>query len=310
MTNALERLRKWIAAQPMKGASGGGNHTGLDLLAKALDAVETEKQEERERWVEEMKEQQCNYRKAIVAARAEGFARAREMAEGLAKFEADESARKLSEAVRAGKAAAAHGYRARTSAADTIIFGIRAMQDDGAGAGMLFTSADVEAEVSRRINTPETEDFMRAVPLEAAHQQQRWATEHDAGKADGDWFWLLGYLGGKALRPGIPLEKKRHHIISLAAACLNWHRHTQGVGFMRPGIEPPADATRAEGEAFPCCGGSDESPPEHTQDCHTRAPETSRQGEVCSSCFHRWDEHTLSGCQHHRNGSRCECRRS
>jgi hypothetical protein len=26
------------------------------------------------------------------------------------------------------------------------------------------------------------------------------------------------------------------------------------------------------GEGFPCCGGSDETPPEHTQDCHTRQP--------------------------------------
>lgn len=98
------------------------------------------------------------------------------------------------------------------------------------------------------INTPETEDFIRALPLEASHQQGRWGAEHDLGKTDADWFWLLGYLGGKALRPNIMPEKRRHHIISLAAACLNWHRHTLGVGGMRPGIAPPSEMDGLEGE--------------------------------------------------------------
>lgn len=82
-------------------------------------------------------------------------------------------------------------------------------------------------ELEARINMPEVGDFMRGVQLEAAHQQERWGAEHDAGKSDADWFWLLGYLGGKALRPGIEPEKKRHHIVSLGAACLNWFRHAQ-----------------------------------------------------------------------------------
>lgn len=37
MSDAVEKLRQWIARQPMTGASGGGNHTGLDLFAKAVD---------------------------------------------------------------------------------------------------------------------------------------------------------------------------------------------------------------------------------------------------------------------------------
>src|SRR4051812_35584449 len=40
------------------------------------------------------------------------------------------------------------------------------------------------------INTPETADFMAGVPLEAAHQRERWKSEHDAGKTPFDWFWL------------------------------------------------------------------------------------------------------------------------
>ena len=43
-------------------------------------------------------------------------------------------------------------------------------------------------------------------------------------KTPEDWFWLIGYLVGKAIRPDDP-GKRLHHIITTAAACLNWHRH-------------------------------------------------------------------------------------
>lgn len=93
------------------------------------------------------------------------------------------------------------------------------------------------------LNTPEIEDFDKAVPLEAAHQVQRWGTEHDAGKDPEAWFWLVGYLAGKALsalKAG-DLDKAKHHCISTAAALRNWHAHIRsGVTVMRPGIEPPA----------------------------------------------------------------------
>lgn len=83
------------------------------------------------------------------------------------------------------------------------------------------------------VNTPQTEDFVEAVKLEAAHQQLRWGTEHDTGKTDADWFWLVGYLAGKALHKP---EKRLHHIVTTAAALLNWHRHLTGEGRMRLGI--------------------------------------------------------------------------
>jgi hypothetical protein len=38
------------------------------------------------------------------------------------------------------------------------------------------------------LNTPEIEDFDKAVPLEAAHQVLRWSSEHDQGKQPEDWF--------------------------------------------------------------------------------------------------------------------------
>lgn len=99
-------------------------------------------------------------------------------------------------------------------------------------------------ELETLINTPHIDDFFQAVRLEAAHQQERWGTEGDAGKAPEDWFWLLGYLAGKSLaafRSG-DRQKGLHHIISAAAALLNWHRHATGkLTNMRPGIEAPVE---------------------------------------------------------------------
>jgi hypothetical protein len=89
-------------------------------------------------------------------------------------------------------------------------------------------------ELEALINTPHTAEFLEAVRLEAAHQRERWSGEHDAGKTDADWFWLIGYLCGKALyKP----EKQVHHIITTAAALLNWHAAKTGSDTrMRPGI--------------------------------------------------------------------------
>jgi hypothetical protein len=89
------------------------------------------------------------------------------------------------------------------------------------------------------LDTPEIEDFDKAVPLEAAHQVKRWGAEHDEGKEPEDWFWLLGYLAGKALaafKAG-DLAKAKHHTISASAALRNWHAHIRtGESKMRPGI--------------------------------------------------------------------------
>lgn len=96
------------------------------------------------------------------------------------------------------------------------------------------------------LNTPEIEDFDKAVPLESAHQVDRWGAAHDDGKNPEDWFWLVGYLTGKALaalKAG-DLDKAKHHCISTAAALRNWHAHIrQGWTFMRPGIASPDKAS-------------------------------------------------------------------
>lgn len=96
------------------------------------------------------------------------------------------------------------------------------------------------AEIESLLTTPVIDDFMKAVPLEAAHQVERWGVAHDAGKTDADWFWLLGHLAGKAMHPDQPFEKQLHHLITSAAMLLNWYGHKMGARTeMRPGINPP-----------------------------------------------------------------------
>lgn len=88
------------------------------------------------------------------------------------------------------------------------------------------------------LNTPELHDFAAGVVSEAQHQRERFGVDHDAGKEPADWFWLLGYLAGKALRAAVTddTEKALHHCISSAAALANWHAALSGHShFMRPG---------------------------------------------------------------------------
>lgn len=101
--------------------------------------------------------------------------------------------------------------------------------------------AEVE-RLTRLINTPELRDFSEAVNREAAHQRDRWGSAHDAGKTPADWFWLLGYLAGKALHATAAgdIDKALHHTISSAAALANWHAALLGKTDMRPGLGPEA----------------------------------------------------------------------
>jgi hypothetical protein len=105
----------------------------------------------------------------------------------------------------------------------------------------VFLRAEVD-RLKKLINTPEILDFVKAVQIEAVHQRERWGTEQDEGKTAADWFWLLGYLAGKALHSDKvgDHEKLLHHIITTAAACANWHAQVLGKCDMRPGIETPA----------------------------------------------------------------------
>ncbi|CAN5436564.1 hypothetical protein BH10PSE18_BH10PSE18_18770 [soil metagenome] len=89
---------------------------------------------------------------------------------------------------------------------------------------VLVQDAQTAHQLHALINTPQTEDFLSAVRLEAAHQVDRWGDAHARGKSAENWFWLVGYLAGKALRAAVLGDKPKalHHTISSAAACCNW----------------------------------------------------------------------------------------
>ena len=116
---------------------------------------------------------------------------------------------------------------------------------DGAIVGMITRMGAMNGAVAAidiAVNSPETADFMAGVPIEAAHQRERWGANHDAGKTPEDWFWLIGYLAQKALRAqnAGDVDKALHHTISTAAALANWHAAIAGIdNAMRPGIDTP-----------------------------------------------------------------------
>lgn len=118
------------------------------------------------------------------------------------------------------------------------------LEVDGTGDPRLWLgpAADEIDRLHALVNSPVYEPFIKAVNMEAAHQVDRWGTAHDKGKDPADWFWLVGYLAGKALRADIDhdREKALHHTISTAAALLNWHAAILGAdNRMRPGHGEP-----------------------------------------------------------------------
>lgn len=131
---------------------------------------------------------------------------------------------------------------------------IRATIDDMRRSGLRGIVPQDEAlyllsEIDRLtglINTPHTHDFIEAVRLEMPHQRVRWGAEHDAGKTPADWFWLVGYLAGKALHAIVSgnREKAKHHVITTAATLGNWFLAITGESTsMRPGIDPPKEVS-------------------------------------------------------------------
>lgn len=76
------------------------------------------------------------------------------------------------------------------------------------------------------LSRPEIDDFREGIVREAGHQRQRWGTAHDRSKSAENWYWLVGYLAGKALRAAITGDRNKalHHTISAAAALFQWHQ--------------------------------------------------------------------------------------
>lgn len=96
-------------------------------------------------------------------------------------------------------------------------------------------------ELEGLLNTPEIIDFAKAVQLEAAHQRKRWGSEHDAGKTDADWFWLIGYLSGKALHNPPPDDNK--------CGCPTNTEALRALGLRIPAGDAPGAAQSPEGLA-------------------------------------------------------------
>ena len=117
-------------------------------------------------------------------------------------------------------------------------FAITAWNTRAHSAEIAGALAEVE-RLNAIVNTPQANDFLRAVSTEAEHQRQRWGSDHDRGKTPADWFWLVGYLAGKALHAhaASDLTKAEHHVITAAAALANWHMAMFGNTDMCPGID-------------------------------------------------------------------------
>lgn len=72
---------------------------------------------------------------------------------------------------------------------------------------------------------PIVDDFFAGVKAEKEHQRKRWGDVHDRNKTGAEWYWLVGYLAGKALYAMLSGDtyKAKHHTISAAAALAHWH---------------------------------------------------------------------------------------
>jgi hypothetical protein len=102
------------------------------------------------------------------------------------------------------------------------------------------TSMTREAERLRDlISRPYIGAWTDEILIEAAHQRERYGAEHDTGKSPEDWFWLIGYLAGKALaaHKAGDTAKAHHHTVSTAAVLAHWAAAIDGnEAVFRPGI--------------------------------------------------------------------------
>lgn len=83
----------------------------------------------------------------------------------------------------------------------------------------------IRDDIDALVMGPVTHDFWEGVRVEREFQRAKWGSVHDRNKAPPEWFWLVGYLAGKALAAQLAgdLEKARHHTISAAAALSHWY---------------------------------------------------------------------------------------
>lgn len=111
------------------------------------------------------------------------------------------------------------------------------------------------AELNAIIHTPESDEFLKGVAIEAEYQRQLHGI--DATDARFDWiqyFWVTGYLLNKALaacKSGEDNgEKAKHHLVTTAALISNWHNVLTGkptACVHSNSGKPVADLTASDG---------------------------------------------------------------
>jgi hypothetical protein len=103
----------------------------------------------------------------------------------------------------------------------------------------VLTAIAVLKQTRDLISRPYIGVWTDEVIIEAAHQRDRWGASQDHGKSPEDWFWLIGYLAGKALasHKAGDMEKARHHTVSTAAVLAHWAAAVAGdESVFRPGL--------------------------------------------------------------------------
>lgn len=88
-------------------------------------------------------------------------------------------------------------------------------------------------ELNAIIHTPESNEFLKGVSIEGEYQRQLHGVDITDARFDWhQWFWVTGYLLGKALaacKSGEgDGEKAKHHLITAAALISNWHNVLTG----------------------------------------------------------------------------------
>ncbi len=139
--------------------------------------------------------------------------------------------------------------------ADVATVGVTMLETEGAAdsdpvVGLTLPARELH-RLQQLLNCPEIHRFADGVVLEAVHQRERHGSDRPEGKQSSDWFWLVGFLAGKALNAALSLnvEKALHHTISAAAALANWHAMLLGADTRtRAGIVPPAEFMEVDRE--------------------------------------------------------------
>lgn len=89
------------------------------------------------------------------------------------------------------------------------------------------------AELNAIIHVPESDEFLKGVSIEAEYQRQLHGVDATEARFDWhQWFWVTGYLLGKALAACKSGEdngdKAKHHLVTTAALLNNWHNTLTG----------------------------------------------------------------------------------